>query len=224
MHLQASAQEILGLKPVTFPSCYYNEVKRTKQQDGEKIVTTERQWLTCSADKGGDQLFEWETLFYWSWILGFIQLYVDAFTFDAQELAHKNSGVIKARGKPQPPWSNKVTDASVGSLPKFLVLMAVHWLLGVFVYFPFTSRSGGRKKSFCEFQCWFTGLPAAYLTHMQGFGYYNHPEAVAKLVREKPTVFTEGAFNPSLFKVCPYHRFIFFLNCSRHFSRGIGLP
>jgi len=188
---------------------------------GPRVEWTDREWLTCTADKGGEQLFDWEApagglAFFWHPILAYIQLWMDAFTFDAKELSHKNSQVIKSRGHPQPAWSNPITEASVGSLPKFLVFMLVHWLLGLFVYFTHTSCSGGKNKSFEDFQCWFAGLPAAYEAHMKGFFYYNHRSALKSL----PATVQTDDFSASHFLVRPCHRLSFSFNCLHQQSSG----
>lgn len=199
--LQRCAQEGAGDKPVTYASCYHDTKQRkVRDANGNSTTVTEKQWHLCAADKGGQQLFAWEAPFFWHPILAYIQFWVDAFTFDAKELAHKSDDVIKSRGNPQPPWQNKITDAGVGALPKFLVYLCVHWLLGVFAYFTATSCSGGRVGSFQNFRYWFHGLPAAYEQHCKDFFYYNHPEAYRKL----PSNIKTAPFCSSNFRVCPF--------------------
>jgi hypothetical protein len=188
IHLQRTALEIDGEADVTWPSPYYEERKR-KMRDGDVVETiVEKEFHTCTVLPAGPQLFDWHKPYRWRQDRGYSQGHIDAFTFDASELAKKKNTAIKSRGNPSVPWGNKLTEASVGNLPKFLVYLFVHCLLGIFAFFTYTSCSGGHKnKSFRDFKCWFHGLPPSHEQHLKENYYYNHPQAFKHLPHDVKT-------------------------------------
>lgn len=199
--VQLCAQSVRGEEHVRWPSAYYNERKRkVKDAQGQEVILVEKSYKTCAATKNGAQLFCWDTPYFWHMILAWIQIHFDAFTFDAKELAQKNALVIKSRGRPQAPHQNKITDSSVGALPKFLVYLVVSFLLGVQAYFTYTSCSGGRVYSFHNFKLWFHGLRPAWQHHIKGNNYYNHPQAFRAL----PSNCASREFNAAFFLVCTH--------------------
>lgn len=198
--LQCCAQQIIGQHDVEWPSPYYIERTRKVRNGGEVETVTEKEYLTCCAMPGGPQLFDWHKPYRWFHARGFNQMHIDGFTFDAKELAQKKNTAIKSRGAPQVPWQNKLTEAAVGNLPKFLVYLVVHCLLGMFAYFTWSSASGGHKDtSFSKFKFWYYGLPEAHEEHLKGNYYYNHPQAIRKLPQDVKT----ADFQPENFLVCP---------------------
>ena len=200
MFVQGCARQVRGTEAVQWSSAYY-DVKTRKRKDaatGLPVAEREKQYKLCAATKGGPQLFAWDAPFFWHIILGWIQFHFDAFTFDAKELSEKNMLVIKSRGRPDSAHGNKVTDSSVGALPKFLVYISVSWLLGVFAFYTHTSCSGGRRNSWGKFKKWFEGVRSQWLQHCQQNGYYNHKKAIETL----PSNHTTGEFNPDYFLVC----------------------
>ena len=201
--VQECALSVDARRAVDWPSCYYELRKRkVRLPDGTQVEIEERQYHLCAADKNGEQLFSWQCPYYWHWILGYIQLHMDAFTFDAKELFLKKNKVIKSRGAPQTPVANQATNASVGSMPKFLVFMSAHWLLGLQAYFLYTACSGGRVWSFKDFEYWYQKRPLAYLQHLAGADYYNVPAAARKL----PAGSRTAPFDPAHFLVRTLHQ------------------
>lgn len=199
--MQYCAQEILNEKDVMWPSPCYIEKKRKIRNGDEVQEIKEKEYLLCCALPGGPQLFDWYKPYRWCHQYGYIQVHADGFTFDAKELAQKKNTAIKARGVPSEHWQNKVTEAAVGSLPKFLVYLVVHCLLGMFAYFTYSSTSGGHKDSFDNFKYWFHGLPASHEQHLKANYYYNHPQAIKHLPNDVKT----AALDPEHFRVCLPH-------------------
>jgi hypothetical protein len=70
------------------------------------------------------------------------QWWVDAFTIEPTSSSH--STVISKRGMKQDAVENPVANASVGTMPKVMVYIAVHAVHGVFVSWVNTGSTMGR--------------------------------------------------------------------------------
>jgi hypothetical protein len=174
--VQRCAAEILGEVPVTWPS-FYHKYSRKKNP-----TVHDFQWDECTT-VGVDrrQLFDWTAPYHWDPQLAHDQVYLDAWTTDGTQLIKRSTRVIKERGVETKPWENKVSNASIGQVPKFSVYTTAQESVGVTPFFTVHSCTGGRSGGYVGFVTWWDDLARRGKEHIRRFMYYNHPEAQAKL-------------------------------------------
>lgn len=173
--MQESAKQCLGLLPVTYAPLYTTTLKTIKPV----AAAIDRQ---LRPDR-----------YYWSPDFYKNTWFIDALTIDPLEII-SNEKVIYERGRPQPVRQRELQNASVGSLPKVLVYIAVHEQHGAHLWFPFHgAKHGGTPatkeeegKMYQEFDFWYNeaSMTPGDRQHIKDYHYYNYPAAKVKKVIE----------------------------------------
>lgn len=190
--MQRCVEEILGNLPVTFPSFYHKYTRK------KNPTVLDFSWDLCTTvGRDREPLFEFTEPFFWNPAWCKDQVYVDAWTKDGTELMRKAPKVIRQRGTDIKPLENKISNASVGQMPKFSVYTTAQTLCGVTPFFTVHSCTGGRQGGFKDFRTWVDGRSQRSKDHIRGFMYYNHPEAEAKM----PATWRTDPFTTDSFRV-----------------------
>jgi hypothetical protein len=184
---------VLGEQPVTWPG-FHHKYNRNKD-----LTVLDHKWDLCTTvGVDRESLIDWATPFFWDPDWCETQVYLDAWTKDGTQLIRKGGRVIKARGRDIKPLENKISNASVGQMPKFSVYTTACALWGVTPFFTFNSCTGGRQGGFADFLTWVDYLTERATVHIRSVMYYNHPEARSKL----PKTFATDPFDTGHFRVC----------------------
>ena len=152
-----------------------------------------------------------ESGYRWDPLNGQEQWWIDGLTVDPSNLLENMKG-LWIHGEPQPVTSTKLENASIGSLPKVTVYIAVHAEHGTHAFFPYHgAKHGGADKDadgrmYQGFQYWFSNLTSSQLGHIVEQSYCNQEGGVEAFRKraspEEYKRFKEGPFDPRLFMVC----------------------
>ena len=192
--MQATAKQVLGRVPATYPDLY-KHVGLFEPQS--------RRWEHLVESTG----YEGPA---WHPDFGEEQWWFDALTVDPTKLINDITGIWE-HGTPQPVTSTKLENASIGTLPKILVYIAVHQVHGTHIWFPYHGAKHGSQDKEAEgamyegFKYWHTDLDELELQQIVKSGYYMQPKGLDKF---KLTVndgeqqaFANNAFDPNYFMV-----------------------
>lgn len=193
--LQDTAKQVLGRAPATYPDLY-------KQVGLFEPQSRRYEYLVQSKGYEGPA---------WNPDFGQEQWWFDALTVDPSKLISDLTGIWE-HGKPQPVTSTKLENASIGTLPKVLVYIAVHQQFGTHIWFPYHGARHGSQDREAEgamyegFKYWHSDLDELELRTIVQNGYYMQPKGLDKF---KLTVndaqqlaFAHNSFDPNYFMVC----------------------
>lgn len=137
------------------------------------------------------------------------QWFIDAFTVDPDELLKDRTGIYP-RGRPRFVQQCDLINASVGSLPKVQVYIAVHQDFGTLVFYPYHgAKHGGRSEKkdanmYEGYRYWTSELSDTEKEQIRTSGYYNYSAAI-EAIRKKGggqwEDFNSGDFHPKHFTV-----------------------
>lgn len=191
--MQATAKQVLGLTDVPPLELYKNV------------------GLYQLGDNPLQFIFEPGYKFRWNPDFGQEQWWFDALTIDPSKLLTDLKG-IWMHGVEQPVTATQLANASIGTLPKVLVYIAVHQVHGTHIWFPYHGAKHGSADKDSEhamyedFQFWFSGLEESEKQLIIKLGYYNQPGGLAKFDRlasnQEITAMKDGDnFHPDYFLV-----------------------
>ena len=203
--MQGCAEQICGDRQVEWPSFYH---KYTRKKNATVLDYTWDLCTTVGLEEYKAPLVDWTLPYFWNKEHCFTQVYLDAWTNDGSALIRRGTRVIKERSVDTIPYENKVSNSSIGQIPKFSVYTTASVWGGVTPYFTVNSCTGGRAGGFVGYKSWVDGLSERSKAHIRAFMYYNHEEAKKKL----PESWATDPFSTSLFRVCFYH-FCDYITC-----------
>lgn len=191
--VQAVAQQVLGRMDIKFNDLYKTVGLFPCQDQMWAHVTQPSYHIRWSP--------EWRQEQWW----------LDALTVDPSKLIMDIKGLWE-HGIPQPVTSTKLENASIGTLPKVLVCIAVHQKFGTHIWFPYHgARHGpqdkeGEGKMYEGFKYWFDDLPEHEKLKIIQHGYYNHPKGLEEFRKiasnSQQNALESETFDPSFFMVC----------------------
>ena len=186
---QACAKQCLGLLPATIPPCYQDPYCKNT-------------W---------DYMFKPDFSFTWNPDFAHNQWWIDAFTVDPSKLILDMKGLWE-HGTPQPVVSTRLENASLGTLPKIMVYMAVHPEFGSHVWFPYHGAkhgSGDREADthmYADFHFWHHDVEGDLLERLKSMRYHNVARGLAAFDETASAavkqLMKDGPFNPDFFMVC----------------------
>lgn len=116
------------------------------------------------------------------------QWWIDGLTIDPSILL-SNRKVIWQQGVSQPVLKSKMENASIGSLPKVTVYIAVHPAFGTHVFYPYHGAKHGGEfkgnpgKMYDGFQFWFSDFSEDMLQFIKERDYYNQERALVNFMK-----------------------------------------
>ena len=189
--MQACAKMLLGQQPIEIPAFYHAADAPCKHA------------VACLKEPGRPPLY-WHPDFFED------QWFIDAFTVDPHELLDDRTG-IWPRGVERPPQQCNLVNASLGSLPKVQVYIAVHQQFGTLAFYPYHgAKHGGRSEKKDErmyegYVYWTSALSKESKEQIRDRGYYNFQAAMEALKKDGTAAewreFTGGEFHPRHFMV-----------------------
>ena len=192
--MQDTAKQVLGRAPVTYPDLYSHVgLYEPQSRRWEHLVQPTYQGNTWNPDFGQEQ--------WW----------FDALTVDPDKLLTDIQGIWE-HGTPQPVTSTKLENASIGTLPKILVSIAVHKQFGTHIWFPYHGARHGSLDREQEgamyegFQYWFSDMDPQELKTIVSKGYYMTSKGLDKYKlavtdREQMAFMDVNNFDPQYFMV-----------------------
>ena len=199
-YVQACAKQVLGLEPVAF--------------DLEAVAyDTVGLYTRLRVDPPFQHIYDLNKYkLVWNPAWGGEQWWFDGMTIDPSMLLTDLRGIWE-HGVEQPVTVTKLENASVGTLPKVMVYIAVHAKFGTHIWFPFHGakhggpNKAGDNKMYADFEFWFTQLPELEKAKIVHKMYYNPEKSVEKFQatatqEEKEAFGAEGEFDAVNFLVC----------------------
>jgi len=198
--VQATAKQILGQAPVPALQLYKNVGLYKHMENPLKFIFEEG----------------WSGL-WWNPDYGKEQWWFDALTIDPTKLLTGLKG-IWMHGVEQPVTSTPLANASIGTLPKILVYIAVHQKHGTHIWFPYHGAKHGSAdkdsddQMYDGFKFWYSGKDEQDEQNWEKekekivkLGYYNQPGGLDKFERlaskSQAEAFKTGTFHPDHFMV-----------------------
>ncbi|MGV0990572.1 hypothetical protein [Limnohabitans sp.] len=215
--MQAAAKQVLGLTVVP-PLDLYKNVG-----------------LYQHGDNPMQFIFDQDFTFTWNPDFGKEQWWFDALTVDPTKLLTNLKG-IWMHGVEQPVTATQLANASIGTLPKILVYIAVHQVHGTHIWFPYHGAKHGSADKDSEgtmyegFEFWYQGLTDEQRKQIIKLGYYNQPVGQEKFQKtasnaQKNAFEDDSEFNPDHFMVS--YSTVVLVNCLQACSNScttLSLP
>jgi hypothetical protein len=132
------------------------------------------------------------------------QWFIDAFTIDPTGMLRKVT-VIGMRGVAQEAVENPMANASIGSVPKIMVYIAVHAKYGIHLFYVNSGSTRGKVNAFKDFKNWthdlniFEQAYAAYFHHFNAIPALHAHPSFRPLYEDGP--FQQPAWNSDLLLV-----------------------